>query len=54
MSQFSNSVLAAATKAVYEFQLNTERAARFVCAEVPHTPFAVAAEAIAVVAQPTR
>lgn len=54
MTHFSNAVTLAATKAVYELQLNTEQAAHFVCMRVPRTAFEVAVAAVGMVAQPTR
>jgi hypothetical protein len=51
---FSPALTVAATKAVYELQLSTERAARFVCSEVRNTAFEVAVAAVGVVARPTK
>jgi hypothetical protein len=54
MSKFSTEVLAAATKAVFELQYPTNKAAGFVRSEVPQTSFEMAVEAINLVARPSK
>lgn len=50
----STAVETAATKAVFVLQYNTNRAAQFICAEVPRTSFEDAVKAIDTVARPSK
>lgn len=51
MHHFSSHVLTAATKAVFELQYNSAKAAHFVCSQVPNTNMETALAAISKVAK---